>query len=277
MPASPDIVGTSTDPIPFTYDAPRTILYALGIGARAAELDYLYEGRGPKVFPTFAVVPAYEALMAVMARADISFDSVVHGHQKVVVAHPIPPAATLATVATVSAIYDLKRMAQVIITTTTKTAAGEHLFDTEWGILVLDAGGFGGDAPPAREAGAPSRAPDAVVEDVTRPEQALLYRLMGDGNPLHADPAFPLVQRFDGRPILHGLCTYGFALRAVAQGLAGGDAQRIKEFSARFTKPVWPGDALRTEMWREGDRVWFRTTTKERGDAVLSHGTARIG
>ena len=276
MTASPAIVGTSTDPVPFTYDASRTILYALGVGAKAAELDYLYEGRGPKVLPTFAVVPAYEALMAVMARAGISFDKVVHGHQKVTLARSIPPAATIHTDATVSAIYDLKRMAQVIITTSSHTAEGEHLFDTEWGILVLDAGGFGGEAPPAREAGAPSRAPDAVVESVTSPEQALLYRLLGDGNPLHADPDFPLVQRFEGKPILHGLCTYGFALRAVAQGLAGGDAQAVEEFAARFTKPVWPGDALRTEMWREGSKVWFRTMTKERGDAVLSHGTARL-
>lgn len=277
MPATPEIVGTTTDPLPFSYDANKAMLYALGIGATAAELDYLYERRGPKVYPTFAVIPAYEALMAVMARSDISFESVVHGHQKVSVARPVPPAATLLTTATVAAVYDLKRMAQVVITTRSHTADGEHLFDTEWGILVLNAGGFGGDAPPAREGGAPARAPDAAVEEATRPEQALLYRLMGDVNPLHADPDFPLVARFDGRPILHGLCTYGFAMRAVARAVAGGDATRLREVAARFTKPVWPGDMLRTEVWSEGERVWFRTSTRERGDAALSHGTARLG
>ncbi|MDB4927711.1 MAG: hypothetical protein JWM10_195 [Myxococcaceae bacterium] len=277
MPATPAIIGTTTDPLTFTYDAQRAALYALGIGATAAELDYLYEGRGPKVFPTFAVVPAYDALMAVMARSDISFDSVVHGHQKVSLARPIPPAATLHTTATVAAVYDMKKMAQVVITTRSRTAEGEHLFDTEWGILVLNAGGFGGEGPPAREGGAPAREPDAVVEETTRPEQALLYRLMGDLNPLHADPEFPLVARFEGRPILHGLCTYGFGMRAVAKGVAGGDATRLREVTARFTKPVWPGDTLRTEVWREGERVWFRTSTRERGDAVLSHGTARLG
>jgi hypothetical protein len=114
MPATPDIIGTTTDPLPFTYDANRAMLYALGIGATAAELDFLYERRGPKVFPTFAVIPAYDALMAVMARSDISFDSVVHGHQKVSVARPIPPAATLHTTATVAAVYDLKRMNQPV-------------------------------------------------------------------------------------------------------------------------------------------------------------------
>jgi acyl dehydratase len=277
MPATPAIVGTTTDPLTFTYDAQRAALYALGIGATAAELDYLYEGRGPKVFPTFAVVPAYAALMAVMARSDIAFDSVVHGHQKVSLARAIPPAATLRTTATVTAVYDLKRMAQVVITTRSHTAEGEHLFDTEWGILVLNAGGFGGEGPPAREGGAPARPPEAVVEETTRPEQALLYRLMGDLNPLHADPDFSLVARFEGRPILHGLCTYGYGMRAVAQAVAGGDATRLREVTARFTKPVWPGDTLRTEVWSEGERVWFRTSTRERGDAVLSHGTARLG
>jgi acyl dehydratase len=100
---------------------------------------------------------------------------------------------------------------------------------------------------------------------------------MGDLNPLHADPGFPLVARFEGRPILHGLCTYGFGMRAVAKGVAGGDATRLREVTARFTKPVWPGDTLRTEVWSEGERVWFRTSTRERGEAVLSHGTARLG
>lgn len=277
MPATPDIIGTTTEPLPFTYDANKAMLYALGIGATAAELDYLYEQRGPRVYPTFAVIPAYDALMAVMARSDISFEHVVHGHQRVSVTRPVPPAAKLWTTATVAAVYDLKRMAQVIITTRSHTAEGEHLFDTEWGILVLNSGGFGGEAPPAREGGAPARPPDAVIEETTRPEQALLYRLMGDINPLHADPDFPLVARFNGKPILHGLCTYGFGMRAVARAVAGGDATRLREISARFTKPVWPGDTLRTEVWTEGDRVWFRTSTKERGDAVLSHGTARLG
>lgn len=276
MAANPDIIGTTTEPLSFTYDANRAMLYALGIGATASELDYLYERRGPKVFPTFAVVPAYDALMAVMARSDISFDSVVHGHQRVSVSRPLPPSATLSTTATVSAVYDMKKMAQVVITTRSHTAEGEHLFDTEWGILVLNSGGFGGEPPPAREGGAPARAPDAVVEETTRPEQALLYRLMGDINPLHADPEFPLVSRFDGKPILHGLCTYGFGLRAVAKAVAGGDANRIREIGARFTKPVWPGDTLRTEVWVDRDKVWFRTATRERGDAVLSHGTARL-
>ena len=220
MAANTDIIGTTTEPLSFTYDANRAMLYALGIGATAAELDYLYERRGPKVFPTFAVIPAYDALMAVMARSDISFENVVHGHQKVSVSRPLPPAATLLTTATVSAVYDMKKMAQVVITTRSHTAEGEHLFDTEWGILVLNSGGFGGEPPPAREGGAPARAPDAVV--------------------------------------------------------AGGDATRLKEIGARFTKPVWPGDTLRTEVWNDGDKVWFRTSTRERGDAVLSHGTARL-
>lgn len=271
-------VGQSIDPVPFAYTEKDVIRYALGIGAKAAELDFLYEGRGPKVFPTFAVVPAYEALMAAMARAGIGFDKVVHGHQKITMHGPLPPEGKLLTTATIEGIYDLKKMAQVVVSTRTADAVtGKTFFDTEWGIIVFGEGGWGGQPPPPRETALPSRPCDTEVEQVTSPEQALLYRLMGDGNPLHADPAFPLViERFGGRPILHGLCSYGFLARAVAQAFCGGDATKVKHLAARFTKPVWPGDTLRTELWREGNKVWARVTTRERGEPCLSQCYAEL-
>jgi acyl dehydratase len=277
MALDPSRVGLTAGPTRYAYDWERTTLYALGVGATVNELDYLYEGRGPKVLPTFAVIPSYAALQAAMADAGVSFDNVVHGHQRITLHGPLPPAAELSTTATLTAMYDLKRMAQVVVTTRTVDAAGNALFDTEWGILVLGAGGWGGEAPPGRDGAAPDRAPDFRVTQKTTPEQALLYRHMGDGNPLHADPDFPLVQeRFGGRPILHGLCSYGFVGRAIAQAACGGDPQRIGQMYARFTKPVWPGDTLITEGWVEGTQVRFRTTTAERGEAVLSHGTATL-
>jgi acyl dehydratase len=265
-------VGQRIAPLEFAYTAKDTIRYALGVGAQAAELDFLYEGRGPKVIPTFAVIPAYEALVSAMDRSGITFDKVVHGHQKITMKRALPPAATLRSSAVVEGIYDLKKMAQVVVSTRTEDAAtGEHLFDTEWGIIVFGEGGWGGQPPPARETGIPSRPCDTEVEQATRPEQALLYRLMGDGNPLHADPDFPLVQeRFGGKPILHGLCSYGFLARAVAQAFCDGDATRVRHLAARFTKPVWPGDTFRTELWRDGARVWARVTTRERGEPCLS-------
>ncbi len=277
MAIDPSRVGLTAGPTHYAYDTDRVALYALGVGCTADELDYLYEGRGPKVLPTFAVIPAYAALQAAMVDAGVSFDNVVHGHQRVTLHAPIPPAAILSTTATVTAVYDMKRMAQVVVTTRTVDASGTGLFDTEWGILVLGAGGWGGEPPPGREGSAPDRPADFRVVQATRPEQALLYRLLGDGNPLHADPDFPLVrERFGGRPILHGLCSYGFVGRALAQAVCGGDAGRIQTMHARFTKPVWPGDTLITEGWIDGAQVRFRTTTEARGEAVLSHGTAAV-
>ncbi len=276
MALDPACVGLSTEPTAYSYTSRDTILYALGIGAKRDELDYLYEGRGPKVFPTFAVIPAYPALMAAMERTGGSWDKVVHGHQKVTLHASIPPQGKLFTTATVKAAYDLRRMAQVVTETRTTDENGTHLFDTEWSILFLGEGGWGGDPPPGRETTTPTRPADFRIEETTLPEQALLYRLMGDGNPLHADPDFQLVARFKGVPILHGLCTYGFMARAVAHGACGGDASRIKHVGARFSKPVWPGDTLITEGWVEGHRVWVRTSTRESNEPVLTHGYAEI-
>ena len=270
-------VGLVTEPVRHAYAWKDVALYALGVGATRDELDYLYEGRGPKVLPSFAVIPAFAPLKAAMGNAGVSFDNVVHGHQKVTLHAALPPEGELSTTARVEAVYDMKKMAQVVVRTETRDAGGRSLFDTEWGILVLGEGGWGGEPPPGREGAAPTRAPDFRVEEKTTPEQALLYRLLGDGNPLHADPDFPLVKtRFGGKPILHGLCTFGFMTRAVAKAVCGGDAGRIRRLSARFSKPVWPGDTLVTEGWRDGANVRLRTTTLERGEAVLSHCAAEV-
>ena len=269
-------VDRRTEPTSFTYTSKDAILYALGVGATRDELDYLYEGRGPKVLPSFAVIPAFPALMRATDGAGVTIDRVVHGHQKVTVHAPIAPEGTLLTTAVVEAIYDMKRMAQVVVRTETRDAAGTHLFDTEWGILVLGEGGFGGEAPPGREGTAPSRAADFRFEEKTSPEQALLYRLSGDLNPLHADPDFSLVKDRFGTPILHGLCTYGYMTRAVVKGACQGDAAKIRSLTARFSKPVWPGDTLITEGWIEGSTVYLRTTTRERGEAVLTQARAEI-
>jgi acyl dehydratase len=277
MALDPSTVGLSIGAIAHSYTWRDVVLYALGIGARRDELDYLYEGRGPAVIPTFAVVPAMPALMEAMARTGGAFDRIVHGHQKVTVHARIPPSGTLRTKATVVAMYDLKKMAQVIVRTESHDAAGVHLFDTEWGIVVLGEGGWGGEAPPSRDGAPPARDPDFTITETTTPEQALLYRLSGDHNPLHADPDCSLVrERFDGKPILHGLCTYGFAARALARAVAGGDATRITQLSGRFSKPVFPGDTLVLEGWREGNSVRARVRTAERGDAVITHLSAEI-
>ena len=156
-------------------------------------------------------------------------------------------------------------------TETVEAATGTKLFDTEWNILYLGEGGFGGaNRPEDEKSVAPSRAADFTIEDATSAEQALLYRLSGDTNPL-ADPAFSLVARFEGKPILHGLATFGFMTRAIVKVACGGDGARVKSISARFARPVWPGQTLVTEGWIEGKRVLARTSVKERNEVVLSH------
>lgn len=256
------------------------MLYALGVGATRDELDFLYEGRGPKVLPTYAVVPAFEANRALFEPIGGELAGVVHGSQAIRLHRPFPPSGTLRTVGTVAGIYDLKRMAQVVVTTETKDEAGELLCSTEWVLMYLKDGGFGGPAPPrSARIRVPERDPDWVVRETTSAEQALLYRLSGDPNPLHADPEAARQQEkvTGGVPILHGLCTYGYVGRAVLQKEGGLDPARLKVLSGRFSKPVWPGETLVTEGWREDDRVLLRTSTEERpGEHVFTNAYAEL-
>lgn len=271
-------VGYVTPAYEFKYDWKTVVLYALGIGAKRDELDYLYEAKGPKVYPTFAVVPAYPALADALVKTQGNLAMVVHGGQSVSMHRPIPSEGTLTTVATITGIYDMKKMAQVIVKTTT-SVNGEPCFDTQWSILYRGAGGFGGAPPPKTEApSVPDGAkPTWSVEEPTAPEQALLYRLSGDLNPLHADPDFAAMVGFPQGPILHGLCTYGYAGRAIVKQACGGDADKLKRFTVQFRKPVWPGEAVKTEGYAlDGGIVSVEVRAGGRDDAVISNAWAEI-
>lgn len=273
-----DLAGKPTAPFELKYTWKDVVLYALGVGAKKDELDYLYEGRGPKVLPSFAVVPSFVAMFSLLERCGGELAMVVHGAQKIDLARPIPPDGTLSTVATLRGFYDIKKFAVVLIDTESKIG-GEPVFKTTWNIVYRNGGGFGG-TPPPKEAipKAPDRPADFRFEEATSPEQALLYRLSGDPNPLHADPDFAAKVGFPQGPILHGLCTYGYALRHVAKGAAGGDATKVRAFEASFKRPVWPGDTLVTEGWTvEPGVVAFQTRAKERDEVVLGNAWAKVG
>jgi len=274
-------LGFTTEPRPFEYDWKTLALYALGIGSKRDELAYLYEGTGGgiKVFPTFAVIPANQPIFEAIGRTGGNFATLVHGGQKVRALAPIPPAGKLETTATIRAIYDMKKFAQVIFGTTT-TLGGEPVFETTWSIIFRGEGNFGGPRPPGDpdEPSIPKdREPSFTFEETTSPEQALLYRLNGDYNPLHADPAFAASVGFAQGPILHGLCTYGYVARAAVKHAAEGDASRLKAISAQFRRPVWPGETIVTQGWvLEGGKVALQASVKGRPEPVLTGGYAEI-
>jgi acyl dehydratase len=245
-------VGYETAPFFFEYDWKATVLYALGVGAKREELDYLYEARGPQVLPSFAVIPAYPALVPLVEKAGADMTKVVHGSQSVTVHRDLPAQGRLRTIARLSGIYDLKRLSQVTFSTRTYLdPTDDLLFETEWMLVIRDTGGFGGPRPPKTpqpKALSADGSPLFTIVEHVSPEQALLYRLSGDLNPLHADPEFARAVGFEQGPILHGLATYGFATRAALLGtpeLAAKKA-KIRSIYLQFKKPVWPGEELKT-------------------------------
>ncbi|MBK8256046.1 MAG: MaoC family dehydratase N-terminal domain-containing protein [Polyangiaceae bacterium] len=275
------LVGSSSPPHSFSYDYRTLALYALGIGAKRDELAYLYEGTqgGIVAYPTFAVVPAFAPSTEMLMKTGANLAMVVHGSQSIRLHSPLPASGTMETTATLRGIYDMKRLASIVIDTRS-TLDNKPVFDTTWSILVRDAGGFGGPRPPSDDSPAipKDRAPDFVVEELTSPEQALLYRLSGDVNPLHADPELAKSVGFPQGPILHGLCTYGFAGRAIVKHACGGDPKRLRSFAAQFRKPVWPGDTIVTQGFDLGGGKWaVSASVRERPDPVLTSAWAEIG
>jgi acyl dehydratase len=286
-PLNPNAVGQTTEPLKFTYRWQDVALYALGVGAGQSELPFVYEGwreegqaGGPLVLPTYAVIPTFEACKALFDFVGGDFGGVVHGGQLIRLHKPFASEGTLTTIGTVKNVGDLRRMAQVVFATETRDEAGDLVCETEWTIMYLLDGGFGGEAPPKSiRVRAPERPADWKVEYPTSRDQALLYRLSGDHNPLHADPraAEKAAKVTEGKPILHGLCTYGYIGRALLEHECGGDPSKLKLFVGRFSKPVWPGDTLVVEGWREDGRVIVVAGTKEHPEEpIFSNAWAEI-
>lgn len=272
------LVGKPGRPFELTYTWRDCVLYALGVGARLPdELPFLYEQRGPAVLPTFAVVPSFPAMADVLAQARADFSRVLHGEQSITLHRPIPAHGKLTTTATITGIYDKGKAALIVVACRTVDAQGTHLFDNVSSIFLRGDGGFGGDRGPApRDASPPEgRAPDFEVTEPTTPEQAALYRLSGDYNPLHIDPAVAGLMGFD-RPILHGLCTYGHAGRAVLRHACGGEPARFRSLSARFSGVVMPGDALTTRGWRTAPGTYVIQVTRPDGAVVLGNAVAEV-
>lgn len=273
------VVGQTFGPRVFEYDWQRVALYALACGATKDELDLLLETRGPKVLPTFSVVPAFVPLYESLVALGGNMLTLVHGAQKCVMHRPIPPEGKLSTIAKMSALYDKGKGALAVIDTKTESAQGELLFETEWQIFYRGEGGFGGERGPDAPSYNPpeGKAADHHLDMPTTPTQALLYRLpSGDKNPIHSDPDVAKKVGFPA-PILHGLCTFGHAGRAAVLALCGGDPTKLRAIEGRFSKPVFPGDTIRTDLWSVGHgESYYVTSVKERSEPVITLGRVLV-
>lgn len=273
-------LGYTLPAVEASWTPDDVILYHLGIGAGdppsdARELEYTYEGH-LKVLPAFGVIPVFRAIMSVSQVPGLGFDlaTVLHGEQELRVHKRIPTSAKVTSTARVANIWDKGKAAVVELQVDTRDETGDVLFANTFTLFMRGAGGFGGERGPDKAQEAPTRAPDLVVESRTLPQQALLYRLSGDKNPLHADPAFARLGGFD-RPILHGLCSFGMACKAAVDHLCKGKVEQVASYQARFAGVVFPGETLVTSLWREDGRILLSASTKERRTPVLSQ--ASIG
>jgi 3-hydroxyacyl-CoA dehydrogenase/3a,7a,12a-trihydroxy-5b-cholest-24-enoyl-CoA hydratase len=274
-----------------SYDEGDLALYALGVGAATDPNDdeglrLVYEGHGGgmKALPTFAVIPGTNAILG-FAKEGITapglnygLDRLLHGEQYIELARPLPLRATLTTKGTVKDIWDKGKGALVVTALDSYDEDGDLLIKSEMTAFIRGAGGWGGDRGPSADINVPpTREPDAVVEDAIPENQALLYRLSGDWNPLHADPGMAQAFGFE-RPILHGLCTFGYAGRRVLQKFAPeGNPDFFKSIKVRFADNVYPGDTLVTKMWKESDqRIVFQCTVKERDSVVISNAAIEL-
>ena len=278
MPLNPDAVGSKGDPVEVSWTSKDCLLYAVGIGAGTDELAFTTEntnGVDQLVFPTFPVVIGWGAGSAMRSIGTFNPAMLVHGQQAVTLHRPIPVEGTATLQSEVVAMYD-KGKAAVVVTETSATLGGDPLYTNRASVFIRGEGGWGGDRGPSGPRNVPpERDPDESVTYQTSPDQALVYRLSGDRNPLHSDPAFAAMGGFD-RPILHGLCTYGFTGRALLHTLAGSDPARFHHVEGRFSSPVLPGDALTISMWVTGDGEAVFTTSRQDGTVVIDQGLVRF-
>ncbi|SFO34622.1 Acyl dehydratase [Pseudonocardia ammonioxydans] len=278
MTLAPDLAGTQSEPATFAWARDDVLLYALAVGAGgedpASELALTTEnteGVRTAVLPSFAELITRHAQVDL---GDIDHARVVHAEQSFRLAAPLPVEGSARVTATVTEVLD-KGSGALVRTAAEAVDArtGAPLASTVRTLFLGGEGGFGGPRGAQAPSPVPDRAPDHEVTYRTGPAQALLYRLTGDRNPLHSDPAFAARGGFD-RPILHGMCTYGYTARALVATVCDGDAERLVAMDARFTRPVLPGQALTVSVWRTGSGAAFRTAVD--GEVVLDRGTAEL-
>jgi acyl dehydratase/putative sterol carrier protein len=277
MPLNVDAIGKKIGPLTKDYTWKDVILYALGIGAGFHELDYTYEKR-LKVIPTFSIAMIFDFFRDVAAASSINIAGVLHVGQDIIFYNPIPPSGTLTTEGMITNYYDKgTKGALVVAQSETSHSTGIKLFTSVITLFGRLDGGFGGKNAPHETLDIPNREPDFIVEATPSPDQPLLYRLSGDTFGLHVDAEFAKMVGFE-RPIMHGLCTYGFACRALMTSLTPGNPGKVRRLACRFLQALYPGEPIKTLVWRTkvGMAVW-RTINASTGDVVIGRGVFEYG
>lgn len=284
MPIDPQkAIGAKLSPIESSWNEDKLILYALGVGVGVGHsqvdpkkvLQYTYEN-GLRALPTYGVIPVFSAVGSIFNVPGLSFNPMMllHGEQYTeIIEPPLPLSAQVVTQGEVTGIYDKGKGALIVIDfITSDKATGRALIKNTMSAFIRGEGGFGGDAKsPEPGPEPPNRAPDKVVEQPTLTSQALLYRLSGDKNPLHIDPQMAKFGGFDV-PILHGLCSFGILGRAVIEAYCDDDPTRFKSIQVRFTKPVFPGETIVSQLWKVSDKeVVCKARVKERDLDVITN------
>lgn len=277
MPIDLDVaLGAELEPVEFSWTSSDVQLYHLGLGAGAdpmspRELRYLVDNT-PQVLPTFGNVAASfhmtEPPKVQFPGIDIELSKVLHASEGISAPAPLPPSGSATAVTRFTDIWDKGKAAVILSETTASAPDGTVLWTQKRSIFARGEGGFGGERGPSTSVGLPDRAPDLELDIPVSPQQALLYRLCGDRNPLHSDPGFAAAAGFD-RPILHGLCTYGMTCKAIVDNVLDGDAGAVGSFGARFAGVVYPGETLKARVWKEGDRLLGNVVAPSRDDAAV--------
>jgi acyl dehydratase len=287
MPMNLDAVGAVSQPGRASWTSKDALLYALGVGAGQTdptgfELEFTTENSmnvEQRVLPTMPVIIAMGGGPGLPSWGEFDFRMLLHGEQGVTVHGPIPPDGEVETVSTIVGIYDKGKAAVIRLKNEAKYVdSGKPAFETRFAAFIRGEGGFGESRGPeiADPPKMPERAPDHETSYATRADQALLYRLNGDRNPLHSDPEIAKFAGFE-KPILHGLCSYGFTGRALLHTLCDSDVAKFKSMDARFSKPVMPGDTLTVRMWVEGKGNAIFQTVNQDGTVVIDGGQLSFG
>lgn len=273
-----DAIGQTIGPISKDYTWENVVLYALGVGAGFDDLEYCYE-KNLKVIPSFSIAAIFEFLMQFGIKSGINLAGVLHGEQELIFHNPIPTEGTLTTEGKLTDYYDKgkNKGALIIGKSETHHSNGKKLFTSTLSIFARKDGGFGGPEAPKKVVEIPDRDPDFIVDALPAANQPLLYRLSGDIFALHADPGFAQKAGFE-KPIMHGLCTHGYACRALIDSLVPGEPEKARRMYCRFSKTLYPGTAIQILIWKteDGTAVW-RVISAENGDVIIDMGEFEYG